>query len=484
MSKYDELCRRIERDLQVLAQNKGVQREDLLRLLAGKLGILAQGWELDLRRDIDDVREDIRKQIMGHLSTIDNEVQDGNTPLPERRPQDTDRLSQEDRMEQFRRVIRVLFNVHERGKAGNFPEKLLMQRYEWLNGTTNRSQDVNYRIIHDAARDDLEFFRREVAKILAPRVLPAATTRHSLRPDGETVDHPDTSHGSSDYADPGSATSTGEDVEASTAPQEERSPTTPTRVGSKISTNWFSRRQRIAALVAFAASIGIAIYALWPSAHNGSTSATGKSASSVSSVGANNSAPIAYTISYGDPNDQGCGGGLRYVYPFPASKMPTFPSGVTDIQYAQKYHAIPTTGFMIGLTVQGTGTGAVVLTGLEVKVKSRRAAIVGSYEEGGCGGIPGRAFDLLLDQTSPQASPEAEVTNFPYQVSNTDSEFFQVWPEGVNSYVTYSLLLDWSYQGRSGQLVIDDHGTPFQFTGFGASAGGYFDSSGKWKSQG
>ncbi|HEY9439854.1 MAG TPA: transcriptional regulator, partial [Streptomyces sp.] len=125
------------------------------------------------------------------------------------------------------------------------------------------------------------------------------------------------------------------------------------------------------------------------------------------------------------------------------------------------------------LTIQGTLQDAVVLHGLHVRVLSRNAPLQwGSYSMGeGCGGgITPQSFDIDLDDGRPRTQPVAgedagrvvPAKDFPYRVSSTDVEVFDVNAHVEGHDVTWYLELEWSSGDRSGTLRIDDNGKPFR----------------------
>lgn len=128
---------------------------------------------------------------------------------------------------------------------------------------------------------------------------------------------------------------------------------------------------------------------------------------------------------------------------------------------------------MLELTLQGNSKEAVVLQGLHVRVLARNAPLPWSaYSMGeGCGsGITPQSFDIDLDDGRPRSKPVAgkqgdtvvPATDFPYRVSSTDVEVFNLDAHVEGHDVTWYLELEWSSGGRSGTLRIDDHGKPFR----------------------
>ncbi|MGY3680685.1 helix-turn-helix domain-containing protein [Streptomyces sp. TE33382] len=128
---------------------------------------------------------------------------------------------------------------------------------------------------------------------------------------------------------------------------------------------------------------------------------------------------------------------------------------------------------MLELTLQGTSKEAVVLQGLHVRVLARDAPLPwAAYSMGdGCGsGITPQSFDIDLDDGRPRSKPVAGMQgdtvvpakDFPYRVSSTDVEVFNLDAHVEGHDVTWYLELEWSSGGRSGTLRIDDRGRPFR----------------------
>ncbi|MYW08300.1 helix-turn-helix domain-containing protein [Streptomyces sp. SID2563] len=125
------------------------------------------------------------------------------------------------------------------------------------------------------------------------------------------------------------------------------------------------------------------------------------------------------------------------------------------------------------LTVQGTSAQAVVLTGLRVKVLSQRAPVQQTaFSMGeGCGsGIEPQSFDVDLDDSRPALRPVAgkqgdetvPAKNFPFRVSSSDVEVFDLDAHVEGHDVSWYLELDWSSGGRTGTLRVDEGGKPFR----------------------
>ncbi|WP_392671371.1 helix-turn-helix domain-containing protein [Streptomyces sp. LN785] len=125
------------------------------------------------------------------------------------------------------------------------------------------------------------------------------------------------------------------------------------------------------------------------------------------------------------------------------------------------------------LTVQGTLQEAVVLGDLSVRVLNRNAPLkrsAFSMAEGCGSGIEPQSFDVDLDDSRPTLTPVAgkqgEETvppkDFPFRVSSSDVEVFDLDAHVEGHDVSWYLELEWSSGGRTGTLRIDDDGKPFR----------------------
>lgn len=97
--------------------------------------------------------------------------------------------------------------------------------------------------------------------------------------------------------------------------------------------------------------------------------------------------------------------------------------------------------------------------------------MVGVLDGEGCGsGITPQSFDIDLDDSRPTLTPVAgrqgdkrvPPKDFPFRVSSTDVEVFDLNAHVDGHDVSWYLELEWSSGGREGTLRIDDGGKPFR----------------------
>ncbi|MFI6460497.1 helix-turn-helix domain-containing protein [Streptomyces sp. NPDC050528] len=144
--------------------------------------------------------------------------------------------------------------------------------------------------------------------------------------------------------------------------------------------------------------------------------------------------------------------------------------------WAATQHAVHGGQTNVEISVQGRTSTAVILEALRVRVVGRTAPAPGTaYSMAqGCGGdISPRYFGVNLDAHRPLVKPEpgsdtgrtVPVAHLPYRVSATDPEVLLVKARTGTCDCRWYLELDWSSQGRTGTLRIDDHGKPFRTSG-------------------
>ncbi|MDL5205896.1 helix-turn-helix transcriptional regulator [Streptomyces sp. ALI-76-A] len=171
--------------------------------------------------------------------------------------------------------------------------------------------------------------------------------------------------------------------------------------------------------------------------------------------------------------DKGCD--HDYVIDKPPAQVPSPPVEQDAGAWAAAQGASHGRQTRVQISVQGRSSTAVVLKALRVRVVSRGEPAAGSaYAMGqGCGSdLTPRRFTVNLDADRPVAHPKdgADVertipaVHFPYRVSAEDPEVLLVAATTQAHDARWYLELDWSSQGRTGTIRIDDHGRPFRTT--------------------
>ncbi|MFM9594898.1 helix-turn-helix domain-containing protein [Streptomyces scabiei] len=166
-----------------------------------------------------------------------------------------------------------------------------------------------------------------------------------------------------------------------------------------------------------------------------------------------------------------------YVIAKPPGQVPPPPSPTDAAVWAASQGAVHGRTTDLRISVQGRGSAAVVLEALRVRMVDRgvpaadRGIAYSTYE--GCGAIlVPRHFAVDLDARRPLArsipsnDPDrpGPAIDFPYQVSLRKPEILLVSAQTESCTCDWYLELDWSSQGRSGTVRIDDHGRPFRTT--------------------
>ncbi|MFD4763904.1 helix-turn-helix domain-containing protein [Streptomyces sp. NPDC058439] len=165
--------------------------------------------------------------------------------------------------------------------------------------------------------------------------------------------------------------------------------------------------------------------------------------------------------------------GQYYVLDQKPDDVPPPPAPQGTRGWARALGGVDGGSMQLELTVQGKSGQVVVLKGLHVRTLSRKVPLAWSaYSMGdGCGsGITPQSFDIDLDDNRPTLTPVAgqqgdvrvPPKNFPFQVSSTDVEVFDLKAHVEGHDVSWYLELDWSSGGRQETLRIDDGGKPFR----------------------
>jgi len=294
-----------------------------------------------------------------------------------------------------------------------------------------------------------------------------------------------------------------ESTDASQEPPDEAGRSMPRRLlqrygrpGSKAAAKW---TLGIITAVITGVLVTIATTAVIPdqSAKQASPQPVSRSTATSATATANPKIIIA-TATIGDPNPKACNIGASWVLPKPAAQLPPMPDaqGQSALDsyatYAKQNGGVLAGSSLITVVIQSTRSEAVVLTGLRAVVVQRRPPVVGTVTfRGECGGVSPRWFLVdALDADPIQVVPQdggngnepLPAITFPYTVSATDPEVFQIFPRVISHDVDWYLELTWIADGVRGVTRIDDDGRPFRTTGVSAAQPYYFDrKTGTWR---
>ncbi|MGW1744199.1 helix-turn-helix domain-containing protein [Streptomyces sp. NPDC002092] len=201
------------------------------------------------------------------------------------------------------------------------------------------------------------------------------------------------------------------------------------------------------------------------------TSKDGATAGGKSGAPAFTGVPLAWSAD-SQVWDGGCA--HDYVIGKQPDQVPPPPVPQDAAAWAATQGAVHGRQTMVQISVQGKSSTAVVLNALRVRVVGRGTPLKGTtYDMAqGCGGGLGpRYFDVNLDINRPIAravsgaddrGDPAPAVQFPYRVSAQDPEVLLVTATTQTYDCSWYLELDWSSQGRTGTVRIDDHGRPFR----------------------
>ncbi|MEU6353639.1 helix-turn-helix transcriptional regulator [Streptomyces sp. NPDC047072] len=203
----------------------------------------------------------------------------------------------------------------------------------------------------------------------------------------------------------------------------------------------------------------------------GHTSGTGGTGGSGGQTGTGT--PLTWTV---DSHVWTAGCGHDYVIDKPPAEVPPPPVAQDAALWAATQGAVHGGDTNVRISVQGRNATAVVLEALRVRVVTREAPLkANSFAmEQGCGGaLTPRYFSVNLDADRPIAHSESgndgehviPAIQMPYRVSSTDPEVLLVTAKTVTCACSWYLELDWSSQGRTGTVRVDDDGRPFRTTG-------------------
>ncbi|MFB7620166.1 hypothetical protein [Kitasatospora sp. NPDC056181] len=176
------------------------------------------------------------------------------------------------------------------------------------------------------------------------------------------------------------------------------------------------------------------------------------------------SAPITVAV-HGSGRDAPCD---QYVVNRPPSEVPRPPAAPDIPGWASQVGAVPGHSQSVKLTVQGTGWGTVLLTGLNVRITRVAAPLAwNAYSLGegeGCGGAVGvRSYDIDLDAARPVPVVANGSGGLPLRVTESDPVVIEVTAGTTSHDVSWYLELEWASSNRRGMLPVDlGHGTPFR----------------------
>ncbi|WP_438292381.1 helix-turn-helix domain-containing protein [Streptomyces sp. HUAS TT7] len=166
--------------------------------------------------------------------------------------------------------------------------------------------------------------------------------------------------------------------------------------------------------------------------------------------------------------------GKFYLLDQKPGSVPPPPANVQDrLSWARALGGVDGGDLKLELTATGKSQDSVVITGINVRVVGREAPLKWSaYSMGsGCGGgVVPQTFDVNLDAAQPVSKPVAgkqgdtvvPAKDFPFKVSTTDPEVFDLEVHTEAHDVSWYLEVTWSSGDRSGKIPVYDNGKPFR----------------------
>jgi hypothetical protein len=125
-----------------------------------------------------------------------------------------------------------------------------------------------------------------------------------------------------------------------------------------------------------------------------------------------------------------------------------------------RHVTVPASGHTLRVTVETAEAAAIILRGLRVVIVSRGPAS-GEFRPHR-GALEPRPFEVVLDDDPPMIIPAGGGKDFPFTVSATDPEMFEITVRVDSGDVRWRLELDWSLRERQGTVQIDAAGAPFR----------------------
>ncbi|MGW5606375.1 helix-turn-helix domain-containing protein [Streptomyces sp. NPDC003753] len=203
---------------------------------------------------------------------------------------------------------------------------------------------------------------------------------------------------------------------------------------------------------------------------SGSTEPKAGPSNTMSDAPVTTGVPLAWTA---DSQIWQGGCGHDYVIAKQPTRVPPPPQQQDAGAWAATQGAVHGGTTMVQISVQGKSSTAVVLEALRVRIVSRGTPVTGNAYamDQGCGGdLTPRDFSVNLDVNRPIAHARPGIdggkplpaVQLPYRVSAEDPEVLLVTATTKAYDCDWYLELDWSSQGSTGTIRVDDHGRPFR----------------------
>jgi len=162
----------------------------------------------------------------------------------------------------------------------------------------------------------------------------------------------------------------------------------------------------------------------------------------------------------------------QFVVPGGINSVGPPPNGTSErgrYAWAKRMGGVDALSTTLRLVIRGRSDAPVVLNNLEVETVEARPPLAGTLVSylGQGAGEPVRFFEIDLDR-SPAAvkyfKRGGQVVLFPYSVSKTDVEVFDIYAYTLRHDVRWRLRLNYTAADKQGTITFDDHGRPFETT--------------------
>lgn len=145
-------------------------------------------------------------------------------------------------------------------------------------------------------------------------------------------------------------------------------------------------------------------------------------------------------------------------------------------QWAMALGGVDAGDTRVMITVHGRSDQQVILQDLRIEIVSRDPLVSGYSFSGACGEMFAvRFLDVDLDQVPPvivggggwrdegsDVPVPVKPVEFPYVISKTDPEAFDLVASTAECNCTWRAKLKWISDGKTGEITIDDDGKPFR----------------------
>jgi hypothetical protein len=162
----------------------------------------------------------------------------------------------------------------------------------------------------------------------------------------------------------------------------------------------------------------------------------------------------------------------EFVVRRPIASVGAPPHGSSELgryNWGKSMGGIDAGSTVLRLVIRGRSDSPVILDNLEVEVADARPPLRGTLVSylGQGAGEPVRFFEINLDHqpaTVKYLQKGEDTAVFPYRVSKTDVEVFDIYAYTLRHDVRWRLRLDYTSADKQGTMVFDDQGRPFETT--------------------